>query len=78
MTWLWGLLAALALLWPDRISGPIDGVPLDRVLEAIAVGAILPVLALIQLWFDLLARWSSDQSTCLGYTAAARRPSATS
>lgn len=37
---------------------------------------ILPVLALIQLWFDLLARWSSDHSTCLGYTAAARRPRA--
>jgi len=31
---LWGLLAAAALLWPDRISGPFDGVPLDRITEA--------------------------------------------
>src|SRR4051812_2430752 len=43
---LWGLLAAAALLWPDRISGPFDGVPLDRVAEAIVVGGLLPVL-----WF---------------------------
>jgi hypothetical protein len=44
MTWLWGALAALALLWPDRISGPIDGVPLDRAFEAVVVGAIFPML----------------------------------
>lgn len=44
MTWFWGVVAAIALLWPDRISGPLDGVPLDRVPEAIAIGAILPAL----------------------------------
>jgi hypothetical protein len=44
MNWLWGALAAVALLWPDRISGPLDGVPLDRVAEAIVVGAIFPAL----------------------------------
>ena len=44
MTWLWGGLAAIALLWPDRISGPLDGIPLDRAVEAIVVGAILPAL----------------------------------
>lgn len=44
MTWPWGLLAAGVLLWPDRISGPLDGVPLDRAVEAIVVGAILPTL----------------------------------
>ena len=44
MTWLWGLLAALALLWPDRISGPFDGVPLDRTAEAILVGVVFPAL----------------------------------
>ena len=44
MTWLWGGLAAIALLWPDRISGPLDGVPLDRAAETIVVGAILPAL----------------------------------
>jgi hypothetical protein len=44
MTWLWGALAALALLWPDRISGFLDGVPLDRALEAIAIGALFPIV----------------------------------
>jgi hypothetical protein len=41
---LWGFLAAAALLWPDRISGPFDGVPLDRVAEAVLVAGVLPVL----------------------------------
>jgi hypothetical protein len=44
MTWLWGLLAALALLWPDRISAPLDGVPLDRTVEAILIGVVFPAL----------------------------------
>jgi Dolichyl-phosphate-mannose-protein mannosyltransferase len=44
MTWLWGSLAALALLWPDRISGPMDGVPLDQTVEAILVGVLFPAL----------------------------------
>ena len=44
MTWLWGSLAALALLWPDRISGPMDGVPLDHAIEAILVGVVFPAL----------------------------------
>jgi hypothetical protein len=33
-----------ALLWPDRISGPVDGVPLDSLVEAIAIAGILPAL----------------------------------
>ena len=41
---LWGILAAAALLWPDRISGPLDGVPLDRVTEAILIAGMLPAL----------------------------------
>jgi hypothetical protein len=41
---LWGLLAAGALLWPDRISGPFDGVPLDHVLEAVLIAGVLPAL----------------------------------
>ena len=41
---LWGLLAAVALLWPDRISGPFDGIPLDRVAEAVLVAGVLPAL----------------------------------
>jgi len=43
-TWPWGLLAVGALLWPDRISGPADGVPLDGVAEAILIAGILPAL----------------------------------
>ena len=57
MTWLWGALSALALLWPDRISGPIDGVPLDRAVEAIAVCAILPMLWVLHSRF-LLTRFA--------------------
>ena len=41
---LWGILAAGALLWPDHISGPFDGIPLDRVAEAVLVAGILPAL----------------------------------
>src|SRR2546430_856255 len=44
MTLVWGLLAAAAVLWPDRISGPFDGVPLDRVAEAIAAAVVFPIL----------------------------------
>src|SRR5262245_4808518 len=44
MTWLWGVLAAAALAWPDRVAGPLDGVPLDRTIEAIAIGLVVPVL----------------------------------
>ena len=42
--WAWGLAAAAALLWPARISGPFDGVPLDAPAEAILVGVVLPAL----------------------------------
>jgi hypothetical protein len=48
MTWVWGLLALAALLWPDRLAGAFDGVPLDRQLEAVAIGLVLPALW----WFD--------------------------
>ena len=41
---MWGLLAAAALLWPDHLSGPFDGVPLDRTAEAVLVGVIFPAL----------------------------------
>jgi len=43
----WIVLAALALLWPDRIASAIDGVPLDRTLEAILVGGIFPALCVL-------------------------------
>jgi hypothetical protein len=44
MTWLWGLAAALALLWPDHVRSPFDGVPLDHPAEAIIVGVLFPAL----------------------------------
>jgi hypothetical protein len=44
MTWVWGLIAAAALLWPDHISSPVDGVPLDRPAEAILIGLLFPAL----------------------------------
>ena len=43
VTGIWGLLAAIALLWPDRLSGPLDG-PLDRWPEAVAIGVLFPAL----------------------------------
>jgi hypothetical protein len=43
----WGIAAAVALLWPARLSGPLDGMPLDGVVEAILVGVVFPTL----LWF---------------------------
>jgi dolichyl-phosphate-mannose-protein mannosyltransferase len=44
MIGVWGLLASAALLWPDHLAGPFDGVPLDRQLEALAIGLVLPAL----------------------------------
>src|SRR5712692_3255958 len=44
MTGLWGLLAIAALLWPCRVSGPIDGVPLDGTAEALLLGLAVPAL----------------------------------
>jgi hypothetical protein len=43
-TWPWGLIAVGALLWPDPISGPADGVPLDHIPEAILIAGVLPAL----------------------------------
>ena len=40
----WTLLAAIAVLWPSRFIGPLDGAPLDGRLEAIAIGLLLPSL----------------------------------
>src|SRR5262245_24667564 len=75
MTWVWGLVAAAALLWPDRVAGPFDGVPLDRVAEVIAVAVVFPSLW----WFHprflraraarvlilLLAGWKIFSTTAL-------------
>jgi hypothetical protein len=41
---LWIAVAAVALLWPARVIGPLDGIPLDSGLEAIAIGLLFPLL----------------------------------
>ncbi len=43
-TALWTLLAAVALLWPARFTGMLDGVPLDGRAEAVLVGLVVPSL----------------------------------
>lgn len=44
MTWLWVALAAIALVWPGRLSGPLDGIPLDRAADAVLIGLVFPAL----------------------------------
>jgi hypothetical protein len=41
---LWGVAAIAVLLWPDRLSGSLDGAPLDRVPEAVLAGLVAPLL----------------------------------
>jgi hypothetical protein len=45
--WIWVLLAALALWWPGRLSGPLDGIPFDAAPDAILLGLVFPALC----WF---------------------------
>jgi hypothetical protein len=47
LTWAWGLAAIAALVWPARVAGPLDGLPLDGLGEAILIGVVFPSL----LWF---------------------------
>lgn len=42
---LWIAVALVVLLWPGRVSGVLDGMPLDTVAEALLLGLIVPVLA---------------------------------
>ena len=42
---MWRLLAVLAVLWPSRLSGILDGPPLDTAVEALALGLVVPLLA---------------------------------
>ena len=42
--WIWGVLAAVALLWPGTLAGPIDGIPLNGGAEAILLGVAFPAL----------------------------------
>lgn len=41
-TALWAALLALAALWPSRLSGALDGAPLDSIAEVVLIGVILP------------------------------------
>ena len=40
----WTLAAAIAVLWPSRFIGPLEGVPLDTPSDAIVLGLLLPSL----------------------------------
>ena len=35
---LWAAVAVVAVLWPARLAGPLDGAPLDQPLEAVLIG----------------------------------------
>jgi hypothetical protein len=41
---MWTLLLTAALLWPGHGIGVLDGIPLDRRLEAVVLGALVPAL----------------------------------
>jgi hypothetical protein len=42
---MWRALAVIAVWWPSRLSGVLDGPPLDSVPEALLLGLTVPVLA---------------------------------
>jgi hypothetical protein len=42
-TVLWAVAALVAVTWPSRIIGPLDGAPLDTVAEAMVIGMVLPL-----------------------------------
>jgi hypothetical protein len=43
-TAVWTLIAATALLWPSRVVGPLDGMPLDQRSDALVIGLLIPAL----------------------------------
>ncbi|MDO8677384.1 MAG: hypothetical protein Q7R30_02315 [Acidobacteriota bacterium] len=47
-TALWGGLFGVAVLWPSRLAGPLDGAPLDTAIEAVLLGLVLAALVSIQ------------------------------
>ncbi len=51
---IWAALAAIALLWPARLAGPLDGAPLDTLLDAAVLG--MAAAALIAVHPALLRR----------------------
>jgi hypothetical protein len=53
---LWAAVALVAALWPARLAGPLDGVPLDTPLEAITIGVVAVTLVLFEP--RVLRQWS--------------------
>lgn len=51
---IWAALAAIALLWPATLAGPLDGAPLDTLLDAAVLG--MAAAALIAIHPALLRR----------------------
>ncbi len=49
--WFWGIAALAALLWPDRISGPLHGIPLDGLTDVVVIAVIAPLLLAIHTRF---------------------------
>lgn len=45
---LWAALAVVAVLWPARLVGPLDGIPLDTPLEAVALGVVAVALVVFE------------------------------
>ena len=47
-TFLWAALAAVALLWPAALAGPLDGIPLDTGLDAVLLGMVAAALIALE------------------------------
>ena len=45
---LWAAITMVALVWPSRLSGPLDGAPLQGLAEALLIGFLVPIL----IWFN--------------------------
>ncbi len=46
-TFIWAALAAAALLWPAALAGPLDGAPLDNLLDAAVLGMLAGALIVV-------------------------------
>ncbi len=44
----WAVLGALAILWPARLAGPLDGIPLDHPFEAALLGVVFCFLIVLE------------------------------
>ncbi len=75
ITALWSAILAVAVLWPARLAGPLDGAPLDAASEAILIGLVLPVLVAIdrrllkqrsiRILLVLLLAWKGTQAAAV-------------